>query len=139
MIAHGLSSPCLFYLSNRVYKKAGSRSLLVCGGLLFLVPIRRFFWFLGILASRGCPPFFSILGEISIFRVRAGSVFLCVCLGGILFLSVAYGLYLFGFVCHGGVPLRFGIFIPIRFLDMVIPVLYLTLLVLLTICGEIVF
>lgn len=38
MVAHGLCSPGLFALAGYVYKMFSSRRLLICSGVLSLVP-----------------------------------------------------------------------------------------------------
>nr|YP_010958757.1 NADH dehydrogenase subunit 4 [Lima vulgaris]WNB40317.1 NADH dehydrogenase subunit 4 [Lima vulgaris] len=107
MIAHGLASSGLFFLVNSIYVKVGSRSLVVCAGLLGVAPGIVAWWFIGVLLSSGCPPSLSLVGEVMILGSVVGvSVWQSVMAGVIMFLSVAYGLYLYGAVSHGGVSLR---------------------------------
>nr|YP_009918114.1 NADH dehydrogenase subunit 4 [Torleya grandiforceps]QLP89016.1 NADH dehydrogenase subunit 4 [Torleya grandiforceps] len=102
MIAHGLCSSGLFSLTNMVYERLGSRSLLINKGLINLMPSMSLWWFLLSSANMAAPPTLNLLGELSLLNsLVAWSWASMVALMLISFFSAAYTLYLYSFSQHG--------------------------------------
>lgn len=103
IFAHGICSPCLFSLANYTYRHYGSRSIIVCKGVLKVFPLLTFLWFILRVINIGCPPSLNFLSECFL----VGSVlFLCLdyiyVLGPMCFLTAGYCLFLYCRVNHGG-------------------------------------
>nr|AGA56174.1 NADH dehydrogenase subunit 4 [Polycheles typhlops] len=102
MIGHGLCSSGLFCLSNMVYERLSSRSLLISKGLLSFMPNLSLWWFLLVIGNMAAPPTLNLLGEINlIVSVVSWSM---VSLGGVMVLSffgAAYSLYMYSLSQHG--------------------------------------
>nr|UTN43167.1 NADH dehydrogenase subunit 4 [Pessoaiella absita] len=64
LLAHGLSSPMLFYLVTKIYLSSHSRSLLISKGVLSKIPFYSFMSFLLWSMNLAVPPFFPFLGEV---------------------------------------------------------------------------
>nr|ACR55906.1 NADH dehydrogenase subunit 4 [Endomyzostoma sp. MZ-2009] len=64
MIAHGLTSSCLFVFSNYMYESTFSRNMLLNKGMLMLNPKMSLWWFLSIGVSMAMPPSLSIIAEM---------------------------------------------------------------------------
>nr|YP_009343056.1 NADH dehydrogenase subunit 4 [Faxonius luteus]APS87283.1 NADH dehydrogenase subunit 4 [Faxonius luteus] len=102
MVGHGLCSSGLFCLSNIIYERLGSRSLLVNKGLLSLMPSLGLWWFLLSISNMAAPPTLNLLGEINlIISVMSWSKVSMVGLIGLSFFSAAYTLYLYSISQHG--------------------------------------
>nr|YP_009343043.1 NADH dehydrogenase subunit 4 [Cambarus robustus]APS87270.1 NADH dehydrogenase subunit 4 [Cambarus robustus]UZC55683.1 NADH dehydrogenase subunit 4 [Cambarus robustus] len=102
MVGHGLCSSGLFCLSNIVYERLGSRSLLVNKGLLNLMPSLGLWWFLLSTSNMAAPPSLNLLGEINlIISVVSWSKVSMISLVGLSFFSAAYTLYLYSISQHG--------------------------------------
>ena len=65
-VAHGISSPAIFFFSYILYKKFNSRSLLLCKGVNHWAPLVGAFWFFRLARRGGLPPTLGFLGEIQI-------------------------------------------------------------------------
>nr|YP_010625204.1 NADH dehydrogenase subunit 4 [Procambarus dupratzi]WBG72644.1 NADH dehydrogenase subunit 4 [Procambarus dupratzi] len=102
MVGHGLCSSGLFCLSNIVYERLGSRSLLINKGLLNLMPSLGLWWFLLSVSNMAAPPTLNLLGEINlIISVVSWSKISMIGLIGLSFFSAAYTLYLYSISQHG--------------------------------------
>nr|YP_009271259.1 NADH dehydrogenase subunit 4 [Faxonius punctimanus]ANW09557.1 NADH dehydrogenase subunit 4 [Faxonius punctimanus] len=102
MVGHGLCSSGLFCLSNIIYERLGSRSLLVNKGLLNLMPSLGLWWFLLSISNMAAPPTLNLLGEINlIISVMSWSKVSMIGLIGLSFFSAAYTLYLYSISQHG--------------------------------------
>nr|YP_010567907.1 NADH dehydrogenase subunit 4 [Faxonius propinquus]UZC55670.1 NADH dehydrogenase subunit 4 [Faxonius propinquus] len=102
MVGHGLCSSGLFCLSNIIYERLGSRSLLVNKGLLNLMPSLGLWWFLLSISNMAAPPTLNLLGEINlIIGVMSWSKVSMIGLIGLSFFSAAYTLYLYSISQHG--------------------------------------
>ena len=110
MLAHGLCSSGLFCLANLSYERIESRVLLLNKGMLTIIPMLSFWWFLFLVCNISAPPSLNLLGEIfliaSVLRWRFYRIFF---LRLILFLVGAYCLYLYSFRQHG--KFYFGVFV----------------------------
>lgn len=107
-IAHGVCSPCLFSLANYTYMGSGSRSILLCKGVLKRLPALSRIWFLFCAINIGCPPSINFFSECLLFCSIIGfSMDLLIPLFLICFLAAGYSLFLYSRVNHG--YQRFGI------------------------------
>nr|YP_009739801.1 NADH dehydrogenase subunit 4 [Stygobromus allegheniensis]QIC54426.1 NADH dehydrogenase subunit 4 [Stygobromus allegheniensis] len=102
MVAHGLCSSGLFYLTYVVYSRTHSRSMLVSKGLLNIMPSISLWWFLLLSVNMAAPPSLNLLGELSIIiGLVSWSKLSVVMLGLMSFFSAAYSLYLYSLSQHG--------------------------------------
>nr|YP_007317336.1 NADH dehydrogenase subunit 4 [Procambarus fallax]AGA56113.1 NADH dehydrogenase subunit 4 [Procambarus fallax]ALM30840.1 NADH dehydrogenase subunit 4 [Procambarus fallax]ALM30853.1 NADH dehydrogenase subunit 4 [Procambarus fallax] len=102
MVGHGLCSSGLFCLSNIIYERLGSRSLLINKGLLNLMPSLGLWWFLLSISNMAAPPTLNLLGEINlIISMISWSKVSMISLIGLSFFSAAYTLYLYSISQHG--------------------------------------
>nr|UZC55631.1 NADH dehydrogenase subunit 4 [Procambarus clarkii] len=102
MVGHGLCSSGLFCLSNIIYERLGSRSLLINKGLLNLMPSLGLWWFLLSISNMAAPPTLNLLGEINlIIGMVSWSKVSMIGLIGLSFFSAAYTLYLYSISQHG--------------------------------------
>nr|YP_009561713.1 NADH dehydrogenase subunit 4 [Pentacheles validus]QAT80327.1 NADH dehydrogenase subunit 4 [Pentacheles validus] len=102
MIGHGLCSSGLFSLSNMVYERLGSRSLLISKGLLNFMPNLSLWWFLLVVGNMAAPPTLNLLGEINlIVSVISWSKLSLVFIMCLSFFGAAYSLYMYSLSQHG--------------------------------------
>ena len=101
-IAHGVCSPCLFRLANYTYIVRGSRSILLCKGVLKRLPVLRRMWFIFCAINMGCPPSINFFSECLLFcRIIGYSADLVIPLFLICFLAAGYSLFLYSTINHG--------------------------------------
>nr|AJC10817.1 NADH deshydrogenase subunit 4 [Macoma balthica] len=101
-IAHGICSPCLFSLANYTYMGSGSRSILLCKGLLKSLPMLSAMWFVFCAINMGCPPSINFFSECLLFCSILGySTTLISSLFLLCFLAAGYSLFLYSTVNHG--------------------------------------
>uniref|UniRef100_A0AAU6MWU9 NADH-ubiquinone oxidoreductase chain 4 n=1 Tax=Xenogryllus maniema TaxID=3120009 RepID=A0AAU6MWU9_9ORTH len=102
MIAHGLCSSGLFCVSNMVYERIGSRSLLVNKGLMVIMPSLSLWWFLLCSSNMAAPPSLNLLAEIMLINsVMSWNVLSFVLISLMSFFGAAYSLYLYSYSQHG--------------------------------------
>nr|ASS30658.1 NADH dehydrogenase subunit 4 [Gastroptychus investigatoris] len=102
MVGHGLCSSGLFCLSNMMYERLGSRSLMINKGLLNFMPSMGLWWFLLSISNMAAPPTINLLGEINIIMsMISWSKITMLGIGLLSFLSAAYTLYLYSLSQHG--------------------------------------
>nr|ART66025.1 NADH dehydrogenase subunit 4 [Polycheles coccifer] len=102
MIGHGLCSSGLFCLSNMVYERLSSRSLLISKGLLNFMPNLGLWWFLLVIGNMAAPPALNLLGEINlIVSVLSWSLFSLLLIMLLSFLGAAYSLFMYSLSQHG--------------------------------------
>ncbi|BBV28443.1 NADH dehydrogenase subunit 4 (mitochondrion) [Teleogryllus occipitalis] len=102
MIGHGLCSSGLFCLSNIVYERLGSRSLIINKGLMCLMPSLTLWWFLLSSSNMAAPPSLNLLAEISLINsVMSWNWFSMLMIAFMSFFGAAYSLYLFSYSQHG--------------------------------------
>nr|AFI23547.1 NADH dehydrogenase subunit 4 [Peloridora minuta] len=102
MIGHGLCSSGLFCLSNLIYERSGSRSLLINRGVVGVTPTLSLLWFLLCSSNMAGPPSLNLVGEIFLsISILSWSYisFLFLMLG--CFLNGAYSLFMFAYSQHG--------------------------------------
>jgi NADH-ubiquinone oxidoreductase chain 5 len=102
MVAHGLCSSAIFCLTNIIFERLGSRNLLVCRGLIQLMPSITLWWFLICICNIAAPPTINLIGEILLInRICAWTLLLMVPLAIMSFISAAFTLYFYSFTQHG--------------------------------------
>lgn len=102
MISHGLVSSGLFSLGNITYEKTGTRRLYLVKGVLNVMPIISFFWFILCIINIGAPPTINLFGEIILFiAILNISSYMGLLLGLSRFLAAGYSLYLYTVMHHG--------------------------------------
>nr|YP_009642898.1 NADH dehydrogenase subunit 4 [Gari elongata]QCQ20462.1 NADH dehydrogenase subunit 4 [Gari elongata] len=101
-LAHGVCSPCLFALANYTYMGTGSRSILLCKGVLKSMPVLSAMWFIFCAVNLGCPPSVNFFSECFLFCGIMGYSFIfLVPLFLMCFLAAGYSLFLYSTVNHG--------------------------------------
>nr|YP_009740896.1 NADH dehydrogenase subunit 4 [Emeiacris maculata]QID03910.1 NADH dehydrogenase subunit 4 [Emeiacris maculata] len=102
MIGHGLCSSGLFCLSNIIYERLGSRSLLINKGMINLMPSMVLWWFLLSSSNMAAPPSLNLIGELSLLNsIMSWSSFSFLVLIFLSFFSAVYTLYMYSYSQHG--------------------------------------
>nr|QHN59867.1 NADH dehydrogenase subunit 4 [Branchinella kugenumaensis] len=102
MVAHGVCSSGLFYLSYLIYLRFSSRSFLLTRGVLIFLPYLTLWWFLLIVFNMGVPPSFNLFAELFMFiGISSINLFYTLLVGLISFFSACYCLYLYSSSSHG--------------------------------------
>lgn len=63
-VAHGFSSPALFNLARGVYDVTYRRNLILCKGVVTLLPVACMIFLFACAANISAPPFINLVGEI---------------------------------------------------------------------------
>nr|WIW75262.1 NADH dehydrogenase subunit 4 [Xenocatantops humilis] len=102
MVGHGLCSSGLFCLSNIIYERLGSRSLLINKGMINLMPSMALWWFLLSSSNMAAPPSLNLVGELSLLNsIMSWSTFSFLALIFLSFFSAVYTLYMYSYSQHG--------------------------------------
>nr|YP_009328103.1 NADH dehydrogenase subunit 4 [Trigonidium sjostedti]APD14950.1 NADH dehydrogenase subunit 4 [Trigonidium sjostedti] len=102
MIGHGLCSSGLFCLSNIMYERVGSRSMIINKGLINLMPSMTLWWFLLSASNMSAPPSLNLMAEIGLINsIMAWSDKSMLLLMLLSFFSASYTIYLFSYTQHG--------------------------------------
>nr|QNV11566.1 NADH dehydrogenase subunit 4 [Haemopis sanguisuga] len=102
MVAHGFSSSALFILANINYESCNSRSLMVSKGVLLIIPMISFFWFIFSVMNMAAPPFINLFSEIFIIMsILSISIFSLLPFIVISFLALCYSLNMYSMINHG--------------------------------------
>nr|YP_009306198.1 NADH dehydrogenase subunit 4 [Panaorus albomaculatus]AOP18555.1 NADH dehydrogenase subunit 4 [Panaorus albomaculatus] len=102
MLGHGLCSSGLFALSNIVYERTHSRSIMINSGFLLIMPSMGLMWFLLSISNMSSPPSLNLLGEIFLINsLMSWNLFSIYFLGLSSFFSCCYSIYLYSVVQHG--------------------------------------
>lgn len=102
IIAHGLCSSGIFCLTNIVFERLSSRSMLVCKGLLQIIPSIALWWFLLCICNMAAPPSINLLSEVLLInRIISWRLTSFLPLIVISFIRAAFTLYLFARTQHG--------------------------------------
>nr|YP_010837451.1 NADH dehydrogenase subunit 4 [Doto coronata]WGC93416.1 NADH dehydrogenase subunit 4 [Doto coronata] len=102
MMAHGFSSSAMFCLAYFSYKQSYTRNIPYMKGILQVIPILSFWWFIFCCINMACPPTLNLLGELSVVpTLWNASVWLSVVMGLMVFFSAAYNMYLYSSLNHG--------------------------------------
>lgn len=141
IIAHGIVSSGIFCLANITYEINHTRRMVLTKGLLMTTPSLTLLWFLLIRANIAAPPSINLLREIILISgILSKNLLMGVTLIALRFTTVAYSLYLYTAISHGGnliltnpspsTPSRYYILIVMHF----IPVITLILIPLYITC-----
>jgi NADH-ubiquinone oxidoreductase chain 4 len=125
IIAHGVVSSGLFCLANITYEISHTRRIVLTKGLLIITPRLTLLWFLIISANIAAPPSINLLREIILISgTLSKNLLTAVTLAILRFTTVAYSLYLYSAISHGGhlilrnpipsMPLRYYVLIIIH-------------------------
>nr|UOU85105.1 NADH dehydrogenase subunit 4 [Nigrobaetis niger] len=102
MIAHGLCSSGMFCLTNIIFERTGSRNLLLCKGLMYIMPSMAIWWFMICICNMAAPPTINLMGEIFLINsICSWSLTCFLPLMIMSFMSAAFTLYLFSYTQHG--------------------------------------
>jgi len=102
IIAHGLSSSGLFTLANISYESTGTRRIFLIKGIISVNPIITLWWFIFVAANIAAPPTINLIREIILITSRiTKSIWLCVFIGIVRFLTAAYSLHIYAATQHG--------------------------------------
>nr|YP_009740844.1 NADH dehydrogenase subunit 4 [Atractomorpha psittacina]QID03858.1 NADH dehydrogenase subunit 4 [Atractomorpha psittacina] len=102
MLGHGLCSSGLFCLSNIIYERLGSRSILINKGLINLMPGMSLWWFLFSSSNMAAPPSLNLLGELMLLNgIISWSFWSFFILMLLSFFSAVYTLYMYSYSQHG--------------------------------------
>nr|YP_009443407.1 NADH dehydrogenase subunit 4 [Diaphorina lycii]ATR80191.1 NADH dehydrogenase subunit 4 [Diaphorina lycii] len=109
MVGHGLCSSGLFCVLGLIYNRSLTRSLYLNKGMMNIIPISSFWWFLFCSSNLSFPPCLNLPGEIFLFISILGwnwHFFLIVGLLGVS--SSMYSIYLFSFSQQGKLTFYFS-------------------------------
>nr|WNO18596.1 NADH dehydrogenase subunit 4 [Paralepetopsis sp.] len=102
MVSHGLCSSAMFCLSNMLYEKIHSRSMLIPKGMLALTPSFALWWFLLCSANIPTPPSITLVSEIlAIPAIIHFSLLLTLIIAIMGMMSAAYNLLVYASTQHG--------------------------------------
>lgn len=102
IIAHGLCSSGIFSLTNIVFERTSTRRIIVCKGLIQVIPSIAMWWFLLSICNIAAPPSINLLSEIILInRIMAWSTVRIVPIIVMSFIRAAFTLYLFRTTQHG--------------------------------------
>lgn len=102
IIGHGLSSSCLFFLTNFIYSLSKSRRILINKGTAAILPQLNFWWFINCINNVPVPPSINILGEIFCLKIIINflnKIFILISL--IMFFRSIFRIYLYFITTHG--------------------------------------
>nr|AYM85072.1 NADH dehydrogenase subunit 4 [Spathosternum nigrotaeniatum] len=102
MVGHGLCSSGLFCLSNIIYERLGSRSLMINSGMINFMPSMALWWFLLSSSNMAAPPSLNLVGELSLLNsIMSWSSYMFIVLIFLSFFSAVYTLYMYSYSQHG--------------------------------------
>ena len=102
ILTHGLTSSCLFILTNLTYEKINRRNIILISRPITAMPSLSIIWLLAISINMALPPRLNILGEI----ITIISSFFILPIIIITFIAsslsaAAYSIYLYSIINHG--------------------------------------
>nr|YP_009470617.1 NADH dehydrogenase subunit 4 [Mycopsylla fici]AVF97040.1 NADH dehydrogenase subunit 4 [Mycopsylla fici] len=110
MVGHGFCSSGLFCILGFSYARSHSRSIYVNQGILQIMPICSFWWFLFCVGNLSFPPSLNLAGEIFLLTSLVSwnwSVLMILLIVSLSFLSSLYSIYLFSFSQYGAMKKMF--------------------------------
>nr|YP_006665904.1 NADH dehydrogenase subunit 4 [Mengenilla moldrzyki]AFC35467.1 NADH dehydrogenase subunit 4 [Mengenilla moldrzyki] len=135
MISHGLCSSGLFCLVGIIYDRVKSRSLVLLKGVMNLVPVMAFLWFLLCISNMSAPPSLNLLGEIMLMNSILSWLFFMFMIMMLYFIiSVIFSIYLFSIIQMGKVTyllMKLDIYLQ-EFLLLVMHLLPLNMMIMLS-------
>jgi NADH-quinone oxidoreductase subunit M len=110
LMSHGIVSSALFLLIGFLYDRHHTRNLSYYGGLVQVMPIWVFFFFIFIVSNFSFPGSSNFIGEILIFigvgEYESSSIILGV-LASSTFVTVTYSLFLFNRISFGSLKVQY--------------------------------
>nr|YP_002213562.1 NADH dehydrogenase subunit 4 [Halichoeres tenuispinis]ABS87654.1 NADH dehydrogenase subunit 4 [Halichoeres tenuispinis] len=107
MIAHGLTSSCLFCLANTNYERTHTRTMALARGLQTALPLMTAWWFIATIANLALPPLPNLMAELSVivglWKWSWWTIFLT---GGGTLITAGYSLYMFLMTQRGPLPIH---------------------------------
>nr|WEI30811.1 NADH dehydrogenase subunit 4 [Rhipicephalus turanicus] len=102
MIGHGLCSSGLFCLSNMIYERLHTRSILMIKGMILIFPNLSLWWFLFSIINMSAPMTMNLFGELFLgMSLMKYSLLLSLPLMMMIFLSACYSMYMYSYINHG--------------------------------------
>nr|YP_010735464.1 NADH dehydrogenase subunit 4 [Rhipicephalus rutilus]WEI30798.1 NADH dehydrogenase subunit 4 [Rhipicephalus rutilus] len=102
MIGHGLCSSGLFCLSNMIYERMHTRSILMIKGMILIFPNLSLWWFLFSIINMSAPMTMNLFGELFLgVSLMKYSLLLSIFLMMMIFLSACYSMYMYSYINHG--------------------------------------
>lgn len=139
MLAHGLSSSAIFCMANTTYNITITRRLTLTKGLLSIIPIISFWWFIFCCANIAAPPRINLISEIFlIIATIRYSLIVIIPLRLISFVTVVYSLYLYSATNHGPSMSSYNPIPHITLSDIILIVLHLVPIILLILKPELI-
>ena len=120
ILTHGLTSSCIFLLTNIIYEKTGRRNIIIIGGTSIFCPIISLAWILRISINIALPPRINLIREITAiisgFFIIKSTIILLITIN---FLTAAYSLYLYSTINHGNQPTLINYLMPISSINII--------------------
>jgi NADH:ubiquinone oxidoreductase subunit 4 (subunit M) len=108
MVGHGLISSSLFYIVGILYERYHTRCLYYYGGLVSVMPLTAFFFFVFTFANAGFPGSINFIAEFCILlSISQINVQLLLLVAPSIIMSLVYGLWLFSKIMFGNLNRRF--------------------------------
>ena len=102
IISHGLCSSALFIIVNVLYSSIHTRRIYLIKGILIIIPIFSFWWFILNIINIAAPPSINFIREFILFRTIINkSSLLIIPLIIIRFFTAVYSLYVYSSSQHG--------------------------------------
>nr|YP_001718393.1 NADH dehydrogenase subunit 4 [Loxocorone allax]BAG12578.1 NADH dehydrogenase subunit 4 [Loxocorone allax] len=118
MIAHGICSSGMFFISSIYYQNSKSRSVLMNKGVMFSFPLLVMFSFLIFSCNMSAPPSINLGGELLLsMSVMSFSLYAGVPIGLMVFLAGVYSMYLYVLSSHGSMTKNFNTWLELKGYD----------------------
>nr|QKZ95157.1 NADH dehydrogenase subunit 4 [Habrobracon hebetor] len=102
MVAHGLCSSGLFYISNLNYERIKSRNIFINKNMMNIFPSLTLWWFLICSSNFSAPFSLNLFSEIFLFNsLIQWNIFLILIIVLISFFSTCYSIFLYAFSQYG--------------------------------------
>ena len=129
MISHGLVSGLLFFLIGFLYDRYGTRLLAYYGGLIKIMPLFCFFFFLACLGNLGLPGTSNFIGEILVFfSILFKNKFIFFFILPSVVLSSIYSLYLYTRLANGNTTFYIKVFSDLMPYEIIISIFLIILI-----------
>nr|UYL27180.1 NADH dehydrogenase subunit 4 [Rhipicephalus sanguineus] len=102
MIGHGLCSSGLFCLSNMIYERLHTRSIMMIKGMILIFPNLSMWWFLFSIINMSAPMTMNLFGELFLgLGLMKYSLLLSLPVMMMIFLSACYSMFMYSYINHG--------------------------------------
>jgi len=101
IVIYGLTSSCIFILTNTIYEKTNSRNIFIMGGIISSMPIISIIWLRTIITNIAFPSWLNFVREITIIissLVVSKTILILLMIS--CFLTTIYWLYIFMMIRH---------------------------------------